>query len=197
MTMEEAKRKPTPQTHADRGAVMYIALFVVVILAAIGTIGVRSVQFEIATARNVRMGAQARYAADAGNMVSIREFSNRYSAYRKWMSQNNQSWFEFNKDYFAASATPIFADEAGTGWTALGYTDMEPGFLARVDQGVEMGDAEGYAVTGTTAQSFCFRKYTFTSAGTIIDPSGTDNLGNSAETMRATSTIGPAVCGIQ
>lgn len=179
------------------GAVMYIALFVVMVLAAIGTIGVRSVQFEIATARNVRMGAQARYAADAGNMVTIGEFSNRYSSYRKWMAQNGQSWFEFDTDYFGASATSVFADEAGTGWTALGYTDMSPGFLVRVDQGLEMGDTAGYAVTGTTAQSFCFRKYTFTSAGTIIDPSGTDNLGNSAETIRATSTIGPAVCGVQ
>jgi hypothetical protein len=176
---------------------MYIALLVVLVLAAIGTIGVRSVQFEIATARNVRMGAQARYAADAGNMISIGEFSGRYSAYRKWMARNNQTWFEFDLDYFSVSATPIFADEAGTDWTALGYTDMSPGFLTRVDQGVEIGDASGYAVTGTTGQSFCFRRYTFTSMGTILDPSGTDNLGNSAETIRATSTIGPAVCGVQ
>ena len=42
------------ETHGpatQRGAVLYIALLVVVALAAIGTIGVRSVQFEIATAR--------------------------------------------------------------------------------------------------------------------------------------------------
>ncbi len=192
-----AQTTPTRKGREDAGAVMYIALFVVVVLAALGTIGVRSVQFEIATARNVRMGAQARYASDAGNMVSIGEFSGRYSAYRKWMGQNAQNWFEFDNDYFSAASTPIFSDEVGTGWTALGYTDMQPGFLVRVDQGIEMGDTEGYAVTGTTAQSFCFRKYTFTSAGTIIDPSGTDNIGNSAETIRATSTIGPAVCGLQ
>jgi hypothetical protein len=182
---------------------MYIAMFVVVVLAAIGTVGVRSVQFEIATARNVRMGAQARYAADAGNMVSIGEFSGRYSSYRKWMAQNGQNWFEFDKDYFGAASTPVFADEIGTKWTALGYTDMEPGFLVRADQGVEMGDTEGYAVTGTTSQSFCFRKYTFTSLGTImvdpamVAPTHADNPGNSAETIRATTTIGPAVCGIQ
>jgi hypothetical protein len=177
---------------------MYIALLVVVALAAIGTIGVRSVQFEIATARNVKQGTQARYVADTGNMVSIREFGLRYSAYRKWMSTQNQDWFDFDTDYFDAAATPIFVPSTGPGsWTALGYTEMQPGFSARVSQGVEMGDAAGYAITGTTQQSFCFRKYTFTSLGTIIPPSGLDTLGNSAETIRATSSIGPVVCGIQ
>ena len=182
----------------ERGAVLYIALLVVVALAAIGTLGVRSVQFEIATARNVKQATQARYVADTGNMVSIREFGQRYSAYRKWMARNGQSWFDFDSDYFAAAATPIFVPGTGPGtWTALGYTDLVPGFSVRVDQGVEMGDATGYAVTGTTQQSFCFRKYTFTSLGTMMASSGLDNLGNSAETIRATSNIGPVVCGIQ
>jgi len=179
------------------GAVLYIAMLVVVALAAMGTIGIRSTQFEIATARNVRQGTQAKYVADAGNMVSIREFGLHYSAYRKWMSQNDQDWFDFDSDYFT-DTNQIFVSGAGPGtWTALGYTDMEPGFSVRVNQGVEMGDAQGYAITGTTQQSFCFRKYTYTSLGTILASSGLDNRGNSAETMRATSTVGPVVCGIQ
>lgn len=186
------------------GAVLYIALLVVVALAAIGTLGVRSVQFEIATARNIKQAAQARYVADTGNMISIREFGQRYSAYRKWMSTQNQDWFDFDTDYFAAGATPIFVEAIADGqWSALGYTNQQPGFSTRVSQGIEMGDAAGYAITGTTQQSFCFRKYTFTSLGTIVpDPTVIgaaylDNLGNSAETIRATSSIGPVVCGIQ
>jgi hypothetical protein len=181
----------------EKGAVLYITLLVVVALAAIGTLGVRSVQFEIATARNVKMATQARYVADTGNMISIREFGLHYSAYRKWMSTEDQDWFDFDTDYFRAAATPIFDPGTGAGtWTALGYTDMGPGFSVRVNRGVEMGDASGYAITGTTQQSFCFRKYTFTSLGTIMSSSGLDNLGNSAETIRATSNVGPVVCGI-
>jgi len=188
----------------ESGAVLYIALLVVVALAAIGTIGVRSVQFEIATARNVKQGTQARYVAYTGNMVSIREFGQRYSAYRKWMSTQNQDWFDFDNEYFRAAATPIFVESSVDGeWSALGYTNLKPGFATRVSQAIEMGDAAGYAVTGTTQQSFCFRKYTFTSLGTImpdparVAPEYMDNLGNSAETIRATSNIGPVVCGIQ
>jgi hypothetical protein len=137
-------------------------------------------------------------------MVSIREFGQRYSAYRKWMSTQNQQWFDFDNEYFRAASTPIFIESSVDGeWSALGYTNLKPGFSTRVGQGVEMGDAAGYAVTGTTQQSFCFRKYTFTSLGTImpdptrVAPEYMDNLGNSAETIRATSNIGPVVCGIQ
>jgi len=184
--------------------VLYITLLVVVTLAALGTIGVRSVQMELATAGAVRQAAQTSYVADAGAMVSMWKFagSGNLSAFLAAMRKPGRTlptdcyedpdcWV-FSSSDFSTAVPPIFAASK-----PFGASPLEPGFLVRADNRVPILTTPGYSLARTTigGDDYEFQKWTFTSVATLNYAASTGvpslNRGSSSETIRTTYVVGP------
>jgi len=190
---------------ACRGAVMYIAMLVVLTLAAIGTIGVRSVQFEIATSGAMRQATQTRYVAETGVMVSVWKFgaSGNLSAFLKRMEtctvaekdHCGDGYWQFKmSDNFASHVPGLFEVWGGVPGTyhAFGYSPLAPDFVCRIDNKIPIIAVAGYGVASTTVSGddYEFEKWTFTSDG-VARYTAAANLTDSSETIRATSILGP------
>ena len=186
-----------------RGAVLYIVMLVVVSLAAIGSIGVRSVQFELATSGSVRQSTQTRYVAETGAMVGVWDFgsSGKLTAFLRRMDNCQageeqfcgEDYWEFNLDDYSGYVPNVFAMYTGPGtYHSLGFAPLTAGFRVLVDNKVTILNVPDYSVTGTTTQGdeLEFQKWTFTSTGNA-DFSAAYNRANSVETIRATSVLGP------
>jgi hypothetical protein len=186
------------------GAVMYIAMLVVVTLAAIGTIGVRSVQFEIATSGHMRQAAQTRYVSETGVMVSIWRFgsSGALTAFLKKMDQCTtaekdrcgEGYWQFNfNDNFSTHAPGVFVRSSGPGsYHAFGYAPLSPDFLVRVNNKIPIIAVPGYSIAKTAVggDDYEFQKWAFTSNGTA-EYSPVLNRTDSSETIRVMSVLGP------
>lgn len=186
------------------GAVLFIAMLVVVTLAAIGTIGVRSVQFEIATSGSLRQATQTRYVSETGVMISVWKFgaSGNLSAFLKRMQACTPAekdycgddYWQFNlADNFSTHAPGIFQMSTGPGsYHSLGYAPLTPDFVCLVNHKVPIIAVPGYSIAKTTVSGddYEFQKWTFTSNG-AAQFSAVDNLTDSSETIRATSVLGP------
>lgn len=183
---------------------MYIAMLVVVTLAAIGTIGVRSVQFEIATSGHMRQAAQTRYVSETGVMVSIWRFgsSGTLTAFLRRMDKctlderdfcGEGYWqFNFSKN-FSAYAPEVFVPSSGPGsYHAFGYAPLSPDFVVRVNNKIPIIAVPGFSVAKTAVggDDYEFQKWTFTSNGSA-EYSSTLNRTDSSETIRVTSVLGP------
>ncbi|MFH1437404.1 MAG: hypothetical protein ABIJ56_16990 [Pseudomonadota bacterium] len=186
-----------------RGAVLYIVMLVVVSLAAIGSIGVRSVQFELATSGSVRQATQTRYVAETGAMVGVWDFgsSGKLSAFLRRMDSCQageeqfcgEDYWEFNLDDYSGYVPNVFDMYAGPGdYHSLGYAPLTSGFRVLVDNKLPILAVAGYSAAGTntSGDDYEFQKWTFTSMGSA-DFSVVDNRANSSETIRATSVLGP------
>jgi hypothetical protein len=188
----------------SRGAVLYIAMLVVVTLAAIGTIGVRSIQFELATSGSMRQATQTRYVAESGVMVSVWKFgaSGNLSAFLRQMElctaadqdYCGSGYWQFNfEDNFSTYAPVVYEQSAGPGtFHAFGYAPLTPDFTCRINNMIPIVAVEGYGVAGSTVggDDYEFQKWTFTSNG-AAQFSAAANLTDSSETIRATNILGP------
>jgi hypothetical protein len=198
-TMTEGRK-----TGKGKGAVLFIAMLVVVTLAAIGTIGVRSVQFELATSGSMRQATQTRYVAESGVMVSVWKFgaSGNLSAFLRQMERCTvadqdycgSGYWQFNfGDNFSTYVPNVYQPSAGPGsYHAFGYAPLTPDFTCRIDNMIPIVAVTGYGVAGTTVggDDYEFQKWTFTSNG-AAQYSAAANLTDSSETIRATSILGP------
>ena len=186
-----------------RGAVLYIVMLVVVSLAAIGSIGVRSVQFELATSGSVRQATQTRYLAESGAMVGVWDFgsSGKLSAFLRRMDNCQageeqfcgENYWEFNLSDYSLFVPSIFEMYTVPGdYHSLGYAPLTSDFSVLVDNKLPILAVEGYqaAGTNTAGDDYEFQKWTFTSMGKA-NFSVVDNRANSSETIRATSVLGP------
>jgi len=183
------------------GAVLYIALLVVVTLAAIGTIGVRSVQFEIATSGSVRQATQTRYVADAAAMITIWKFgsSGQFSAFERVMRTraardippkclSEEDCWVFDTTSFLGQSPPIFvADPFGGG-------ALTPRFEVITDNKIPILAMPGFSLPKSTSggNDYEFQKWTFTSQG-VAQYGVALNRADSSETIRVTTVIGPVV----
>jgi len=195
----------------ERGAVIFIALLVVVMLAALGTIGVRSVQFEIATSGSIRQAAQTRYVAEAGVMVSAWQFgsSGKLSAFLREMrvcatssdpdvkKYCGKDYLKFDyKKHFSTLDPGIFTLPAAPGdFHALGYSPLKPAFTALVDNKVPIIAVPGYSVSksNVSGDEYEFQRWTFTSQGSerYYDDPTLGSMSDSSDTLRVVSVVGP------
>ena len=183
------------------GIVLIITLLVVLGLSLLGAIIVDSTRMDTTTAGNVRQARQTAYVAEVGAMVAMHTFALNYSTYRSYMSHNRRFNYEFQRASFdtgAASAPVTLIDGTSSVSGSMGYTDLRPDYDILVDRAYEFGDSQGYSVSGTQGVSFCFRRYTFTSAAEL-DVTLAGGLPGSPRQdarsmMRATSVIGPTDC---
>jgi hypothetical protein len=196
----------------ERGAVVFIVLLVVVMLAAIGTIGVRSIQFELATSGSIRQATQTRYVADAGVMVSAWEFgsSGKLSSFIKQMracaAQDPSSeirqycggdyWiFDYQRN-FSTLNPGIFVIPVSPGaYHALGYSPMHPEFTVRADNKVPVVMLPGFSISksNVSGDEWEFQRWTFTSQGSekyYINPA-LRSYSDSSDTLRVVSVVGP------
>jgi hypothetical protein len=204
MTMKKKRTGDKGRGRGRHGAVLYIAMLVVVTLAAIGTIGVRSVQFEIATSGAMRQATQTRYVAETGVMVSVWKFgaSGNLSAFLKRMGtctvaekdHCGDGYWQFKmSDNFAGHVPGLFQASGGPGtYHAFGYAPLAPDFVCRIDNKIPIIAVAGYGVASTavSGDDYEFEKWTFTSDG-VARYTAAANLTDSSETIRATSILGP------
>ena len=187
------------------GIVLIITLLVVLGLSLLGAIIVDSTRMDTTTAGNVRQARQTAYVAEVGVMVAMHTFALNYSTYRSFMSGNRSGNRRFNYqfdrtsfDTGAASAPVTLLIGTSSVPGSIGYTDLRPEYGILIDRAYEFGDSKGYSVSGTQGVSFCFRRYTFTSAAEL-DVTLAGGLPGSPRQdaysmMRATSIIGPTDC---
>ena len=183
------------------GIVLIITLLIVLGLSLLGAIIIDTTRADATTAGHVRQGRQTAYVAEVGVMVSMHSFALNYSTYRSYMTRNRRFNYEFQRSSFdtgAASVPVTLIDPSGTAPGSMGYTDLRPDYDILIDRAYEFGDSQGYSVSGTQGVSFCFRRYTFTSAAEM-DVTLAGGLPGSPRrdaraTMRATSVIGPSDC---
>lgn len=206
MRRREHRETMSKRTKAGegKGAVLYIAMLVVVTLAAIGTIGVRSVQFELATSGGMRQATQTRYVAESGVMISVWKFgaSGNLSAFLKKMEMCTAAdkdhcgdgYWQFNfDDNFDTHVPAVYNPSTGAGsYHAFGYAPLTPDFTCRIDNKIPIVAVTGYGIAGSAVggDDYEFQKWTFTSNG-AAHFSAAANLTDSSETIRATSILGP------
>jgi len=177
------------------GIVLIITLLVVLGLSLLGAIIVDSTRMDTTTAGNVRQARQTAYVAEVGAMVAMHTFALNYSTYRSYMSHNRRFNYEFQRASFdtgAASAPVTLIDGTSSVSGSMGYTDLRPDYDILVDRAYEFGDSQGYSVSGTQGVSFCFRRYTFTSAAELA-VTGLPRR-DARSVLRATSIVGPTDC---
>jgi|GEM_PF-2917598 hypothetical protein len=196
----------------SQGAVIFIVLLVIVMLAAIGAIGVRSVQFELATSGSIRQAIQTRYLADAGVMVAAWEFgsSGKLSSFLKQMRKceledisseirkycGGDYWvFDYNKHFSALEPGIFVKPQTPDSYHALGFSPMKPSFIVRVDNKVPVIMLEGFSVSGSniSGDEYEFQRWTFTSMGQerYYDDPATRSYSDSSDTLRVVSIVGP------
>jgi hypothetical protein len=181
--------------------VLIITLLVALGLSMLGAIIIDATRTDTATAGSLRGARQAEFVAELGTMVSMRAFALNYSMYRAWMSRNRRFNFSFERSSFdtGAAGAPVTLIDGTIGTSgSLGYTDLRPDYDILVDRAYEYGDSAGYSVSGTQGVSFCFRRYTFTSAADLTVPLAGGLPGSprseARSVMRATNVIGPTDC---
>lgn len=185
----------------ERGMVLIITLLVAVGLSILGAIIIEATRADTATAGHARQADQTHYVAEIGTMVGIRTFALNYSIYRRYMRAHALSNYGFNRlsfDVGGPPGTPVTL-EMGTIAVpgSVGFGDLSPEYAVLVDRPYEFGDAAGYSVSGTQEVSFCFRRYTFTSAGEMdvdVTPLPGSPRADSRAAIRATSVMGPTDC---
>jgi hypothetical protein len=206
MTMQRDKngRRGSP------GIVLIITLLVVLGLSLLGAIIVDSTRTDTTTAGNVRQARQTAYVAEVGAMVAMHAFALNHSTYRSYMTRNRRFSYNFDRASFdlpaATAVTLIDSAASNAGWSSLGWgsvgstgvPDLRPDYDILIDRAYELGDSQGYSVSGTQGVSFCFRRYTFTSSAEL-DVTLAGGLPGSPRQdarsmMRATSIIGPTDC---
>lgn len=183
------------------GMVLIITMLVALGLSILGAILVDATRADTATAGSLRGARQAEFVAELGTMVSMRAFALNYSMYRSWMTRNRRFNFSFERASFdtgAAGAPRTLVDGTITTAGSIGYSDLRPDYDILVDRAYEYGDSAGYSVSGTQGVSFCFRRYTFTSAADLTIPAAGGPPGSlwseARSVVRATSVVGPTDC---
>ncbi len=183
------------------GMVLIITLLVALGLSLLGAIIVDSTRADTATAGSLRGARQAEFVAELGTMVAMRAFALNYSMYRSWMTRNRRFNFQFERSSFdtgAGGAPVTLVDGTTVSAGSLGFTSLRPDYDILVDRAYEYSDSAGYSVSGTQGVSFCFRRYTFTSAADLTVPLAGGLPGSprseARSVMRATSVIGPTDC---
>jgi len=181
--------------------VLIITMLVALGLSILGAIIVDATRADTATAGSLRGARQAEFVAELGTMVSMRAFALNYSMYRSWMTRNRRFNFSFERASFdtgAAGAPRTLVDGTISTAGSIGYSDLRPDYDILVDRAYEYGDSAGYSVSGTQGVSFCFRRYTFTSAADLTIPLAGGPSGalrsEARSVVRATSVIGPTDC---
>jgi hypothetical protein len=195
----EARRERSGR--GRQGMVLVITLLVVLGLSLIGAIVIERTRADTATAGGLRQSNQTEYVSEIGTMASMRAFSLNYSMYRSWMTANRRFNYAFARSSFdgvGGGAPVTLVDGSSVVSGSLGYSDLAPDYDVLVDRAYEYGDSAGYSVSGTQGVSFCFRRYTFTSAADL-DVTLAGGLPGSPRrdarsVMRATSVIGPTDC---
>jgi hypothetical protein len=179
----------------QRGLVLIVTLLVVLGLSLLGAIILERTRSDTATSGSVRMARQTSYVSEIGTMVAMRTFALNYSMYRQWMSANRRYNYTFARSQFdtgVAGAPSTLIDSTMLAAGSLGYTDLDPDYDVLVDRAYEFGDSAGYSVSGTQGVSFCFRRYTFTSAAELA-VTGLPRR-DARSVLRATSIVGPTDC---
>ncbi|MBI5485856.1 MAG: hypothetical protein HY905_00840 [Deltaproteobacteria bacterium] len=180
------------------GLVLIITLLVVLGLSLIGAIIMERTRTDTATSGSLRAAEQTSYVSEIGTMVSMRTFALNYSMYRKWMTmgtrRNSYAFERASFDTGVAGAPATLIDKTGVLPGSLGYSDLRPDYDVLVNRPYEYGDSAGYSVSGTQGVSFCFRRYTFTSAAELAATTGPAGRRDSRAVMRATTVIGPTDC---
>jgi hypothetical protein len=192
---------PRSGRNGQRGLVLIITLLVVLGLSLLGAIILDKTRADTATSGSVRAARQTAYVSEIGTMVSMRTFALNYSMYRQWMTtgtrRNNYVFAREAFDVGGMGTPATLADSTIAVAGSLGYSDLRPDYDVLVDRAYEYGDSAGYSVSGTQGVSFCFRRYTFTSAAeldvTLGGGPGTPRR-DARSVMRATSIIGPTDC---
>lgn len=194
-------KRHDPRRRDQSGMVLIITLLVALGLSLLGAIIIDATRTDTATAGSLRGARQAEFVAELGTMVSMRAFALNYSMYRAWMSRNRRFNFSFERSSFdtGAAGAPVTLIDGTIGTSgSLGYTDLRPDYDILVDRAYEYGDSAGYSVSGTQGVSFCFRRYTFTSAADLTVPLAGGLPGSprseARSVMRATNVIGPTDC---
>ncbi|NMC71389.1 MAG: hypothetical protein GYA57_15160 [Myxococcales bacterium] len=194
-TRQQLRRRGQP------GMVLIITMLVALGLSILGAIIVDATRADTATAGSLRGARQAEFVAELGTMVSMRAFALNYSMYRSWMTRNRRFNFSFERASFdtgAAGAPTTLVDGTISAAGSIGYSDLRPDYDILVDRAYEYGDSAGYSVSGTQGVSFCFRRYTFTSAADLTLPLAGGPAGSlrseARSVVRATSVIGPTDC---
>jgi hypothetical protein len=182
---------------AQRGMVLVITLLVALGLSLLGAIVIENTRTDTATAGHVRQAELTGYVAEVGTMLGMRTFALNYSVYRTYMRKNNRYNYVFHRTSFdtgapGAPVSLILAAGANPGST--GYDARRPEYSILIDRPYEFGDAPGFSVSGTQGVSFCFRRYTFTSAGEMDATVSGVPRADSRSLLRATSVIGPTDC---
>lgn len=183
------------------GMVLVITMLVALGLSILGAIVLDATRADIVTAASVRGARQADFVSEVGTMASVRAFTLNHSAYRTWMARNRRSNFIFQRSSFdtgAAGAPVTLVDGTVSTAGSLGYSALRPDYRVVVDRPYLFGDSPGYSVSGTHGVTFCFHRYTFTSAADLLLPAGGVPPGSprseARSVMRATSIVGPTDC---
>ena len=195
----EARRQGTGR--GRQGMVLVITLLVVLGLSLLGAIVIERTRADTATSGNLRQSSQTEYVSEIGTMASMRAFALNYSMYRSWMAKTRRFNYAFSRNSFdgvGGGAPVTLIDGTGSTPGSLGLSDLVPDYDVLVDRAYEYGDSAGYSVSGTQGVSFCFRRYTFTSAAdlnvTLAGGLPGSPRRDARSVMRATSVIGPTDC---
>lgn len=184
---------------SQSGLVLIVTLLVALGLSLIGAIIMERTRIDTATAGSLRAAEQTAYVSEIGTMVSMRTFALNYSMYRKWMTMGTRrDSYAFARSSFDTGVVgepSTLIDKSGAIPGSLGYTDLAPDYDVLVNRPYELSDAAGFSVSGTQGVSFCFRRYTFTSAAQMAAMGAFGGpRRDSRAVMRATTVIGPTDC---
>ena len=183
---------------SQSGLVLIVTLLVALGLSLIGAIIMERTRTDTATSGSLRAAEQTAYVSEIGTMVSMRTFALNYSMYRRWMTMGTRrNSYAFDRASFDTPTVvePTLIDKSGAIPGSLGYTDLAPDYDVLVNRPYEYGDAAGYSVSGTQGVSFCFRRYTFTSAAQMAAMGAFGGpRRDSRAVMRATTVVGPTDC---
>jgi len=191
------------------GTALAIAMLVVVMLSAIGTIALNASSYDVASSGALRTGAHARTVSEGGlglcrtqmcrsidgvtvSMRSVRENQGRAPEFI-YRTEELESGLETDHDFFDAPSSD--------GRGSFGYVGSVPPMTqvnVRIDRPRESGEVSGYAMregSGSDSGSLCFRSFRVTSTGTF-GPPGSTTLGTSQAVHRAYITAGPIDCSM-
>jgi hypothetical protein len=195
--MGEERRRDGAGSRGGRGMVLIITMLVVLGLSLLGSIIIDATRMDTTTSGHLREARQTAYIAEVGSMVAMRTFALNYSIYRTYMRRAAKLSYGFDRASFdagAVGAPRTLQDGTIAAAGSIGYSDLVPDYATVIDRPYEFGDAKGYSVSGTLGTSFCFRRYTFTTAGDLGTTVGGTRRADAQASLRATNVIGPTDC---
>ncbi len=214
---------------SERGSAVLVSLLVVLALTGLGLVGLKHTTFEIRQSGNARLQKQATYTSEAGMMIAMQKVGTNGETYWRYMNRlhrvqgvgvgapangnaagdiqpeviigadgvpeliprGDKPSYRFHMEQFA-TARGLF----GSGTDDFQHRqDVNAGFDVVFSDPKDGPRPPGYS------KDFCFKRFTFTSLGTISEPNAADRVLNFREPQRnsqarhvAHALVGPMLC---